>query len=74
MLPALCCQQRETGRAVQGQLVGVALSFLRNFGVLSGVSGALSVLSAGVGSLTGDQQAQRERQEARSERQIGCAA
>ena len=56
---------------LQGQLVGVALSFLRNFGVLQGVSGALSVLSAGVGSLTGDQQAAKERQEARSERQIG---
>ena len=57
-----CCRQ--------GQLLGVAISFLRNFGVLSGVSGALSVLSAGVGSLAGDQQAQKERQEARQDRQI----
>ena len=48
----------------------MAISFLRNFGVLSGVSGALSVLSAGVGSLAGDQQAQKERQEARQDRQI----
>ena len=51
----------------------MALSFLRNFGVLSGVSGALSVLSAGVGSLAGDQQAQKERQEARQDRQIRYA-
>lgn len=50
--------------------MGVALSFLRNFGVLKGASGALGALSAGVGSLTGDELGQRERQEARSERDI----
>ena len=55
----------------QGQLVGVALSFLRNFGLLSGASGALGALSAGVGALAGDQAVQKERQEARAERQIG---
>ncbi len=35
---------------VQGQLVGVALSFLRNFGILSGASGVLGALSSGVAS------------------------
>ena len=35
---------------MQGQLVGVALSFLRNFGILSGVSGVLGALSSGVAS------------------------
>jgi len=38
---------------VQGQLVGVALSFLRNFGVLSGASGVLGRLSASVAALGG---------------------
>ena len=33
---------------VQGQLVGLALSFLRNFGILSGASGVLRALSSGV--------------------------
>lgn len=36
--------------ALQGQLVGVALSFLRNFGILSGASGVLGALSSGVAS------------------------
>ena len=35
---------------VQGQLFGVALSFLRNFGILSGASGVLGALSSGVAS------------------------
>ncbi len=35
---------------VQGQLVGLALSFLRNFGILSGASGVLGALSSGVAS------------------------
>ena len=35
---------------MQGQLVGVALSFLRNFGILSGASGVLGALSSGVAS------------------------
>ena len=30
---------------MQGQLVGVALSFLRNFGILGGASGVLGALS-----------------------------
>lgn len=34
----------------QGQLMGVALSFLRNFGILSGASGVLGALSSGVAS------------------------
>ena len=38
---------------VRGQLVGVALSFLRNFGVLSGASGVLGRLSASVAALGG---------------------
>ncbi len=35
---------------MQGQLVGVALSFLCNFGILSGASGVLGALSSGVAS------------------------
>ena len=35
---------------LQGQLLGVALSFLRNFGILSGASGVLGALSSGVAS------------------------
>ena len=35
---------------MQRQLVGVALSFLRNFGILSGASGMLGSLSSGVAS------------------------
>lgn len=38
---------------MRGQLVGVALSFLRNFGVLSGASGVLGRLSASVAALGG---------------------
>ncbi|KAK9815130.1 hypothetical protein WJX73_008307 [Symbiochloris irregularis] len=54
---------------IKGQLVGVAISFLTNFGLLKGASGALGVLSAGVGALAGDAAAQRR--EARADRQIG---
>ena len=35
---------------VQGQLVGLALSFLPIFGILSGASGVLGALSSGVTS------------------------
>ena len=35
---------------VQGQLVRVALSFLRNFGILSGVNGVLEALTSGAAS------------------------
>ena len=41
---------KHTHCCVQGQLVGVALSFLRNFGILSGASGVLGALSSGVAS------------------------
>lgn len=43
---------------MQGQLVGVALSFLRNFGIFSGASGVLGALSRGVAALGTDQAAQ----------------
>ena len=43
---------------VQGQLIGVALSFLRNFGIFSGASGVLGALSRGVAALGTDQAAQ----------------
>lgn len=53
----------------QGQVTTVALSFLRNFGLsFSGASGVLGALSAGVGSLAGDNN--RERQQERREREI----
>jgi vacuolar protein sorting-associated protein 13A/C len=44
---------KPSGTRAQGQLVGVALSFLRNFGVLSGASGVLGRLSASVAALGG---------------------
>ena len=47
----------------------VALSFLRNFGI-SGTSGVLSALSAGVGSLAGDEEVDKQRQKSRQEREI----
>ena len=43
---------------VQGQLIGVALSFLRNFGIFSGASGVLGALSRGVAAIGTDQAAQ----------------
>ena len=51
--------------ACKGQLVGVALSFLRNFGIVSGASGVLGALSSGVASTALDdrfavQQAQQK--------------
>ena len=49
----------------------VALSFLRNFGFFSGTSGVLGALSAGVGSLAGDREVDKERQKDRREREIG---
>lgn len=39
---------------VQGQLVSVAISFLRNFGLFSGASGILGLLSSGVAGIAGD--------------------
>lgn len=56
---------------LQGQVVTVALSFLRNFGIFSGTSGVLGALSAGVGSLSGDQDVEKERQRERRDREIG---
>ena len=47
----------------------MAFSFLRNFGI-SGTSGVLGALSAGIGSLAGDQETDKERQRVRSEREI----
>ncbi|KAK9834254.1 hypothetical protein WJX81_000411 [Elliptochloris bilobata] len=59
-------------RQVRGQLVGVALSFLRNFGVLSGASGVLGRLSASVAALGGGGPwAAEERLSARQARNIG---
>ena len=55
----------------QGQLVGVALSFLRNFGIFSGASGVLGALSRGVAALGADQKSAEERAAARQQRAIG---
>ena len=43
---------------MQGQLIGVALSFLRNFGIFSGASGVLGALSRGVAAIGTDKAAQ----------------
>jgi len=45
---------REIMQTVQSQLVTVAISFLRNFGLFSGASGILGLLSSGVGAMAGD--------------------
>ena len=51
----LCClMRREIVQTVQSQLVTVAISFLRNFGLFSGASGILGLLSSGVGAMAGD--------------------
>jgi vacuolar protein sorting-associated protein 13A/C len=60
-----------SGGDAQGQLVGVALSFLRNFGIFSGASGVLGALSRGVASLGADQRSTEERAAARQQRNIG---
>lgn len=36
---------------VQSQLLGVAFSFMRNFGMLSGASGIFGILSTGVATI-----------------------
>ena len=51
---------------LQNQLMGVALSFLRNFGVLSGASGVLGALSAGVASAALDDRFAVQRAQQRS--------
>jgi hypothetical protein len=59
----------EEWKHIQGQVTTLALSFLRNFGLsFSGASGVLGALSAGVGSLAGDDE--KERQRERREREI----
>ena len=64
-----CRQTSDNAAATQGQVTTVALSFLRNFGLsFSGASGVLGALSAGVGSLAGDDN--KERQRDRREREI----
>jgi hypothetical protein len=45
---------RDLQQAVQGELLGVALSLVRNFGVIGGASRVLGMLSAGVAKLSGD--------------------
>lgn len=49
----------------------VAFRFIRNFGIFSGTSGVFGALSAGVGSLAGDQEMNEERQKERRDREIG---
>ena len=65
MQPGLMCGAHATvglnrpyDSGVQGQLIGVALSFLRNFGIFSGASGVLGALSRGVAAIGTDQAAQ----------------
>jgi vacuolar protein sorting-associated protein 13A/C len=56
---------------LQGQVAGVALSFITNFGVFSGASGVLGALSRGVASLGTDNKTAEERAAARQQRSIG---
>jgi hypothetical protein len=42
---------REIMHVVQSQLLGVAFSFMRNFGMLSGASGIFGILSTGVATI-----------------------
>ena len=51
----------------QGQLGGIALSFVQNFGIFSGASGVLGALSRGVASLGADQATAEQRAQARPE-------
>ena len=55
----------------QGQVVGVALSFLWNFGIFSGASGVLGALSRSVAALGADNKSADERTAARQQRTIG---
>jgi hypothetical protein len=50
--------------------MGVALSFLRNFGILSGASGVLGALSAGVATLANDERYDSARATRQQERNI----
>ncbi|KAL0043199.1 hypothetical protein WJX82_002022 [Trebouxia sp. C0006] len=60
----------EVGQNIKGQLVGVALSFLRNFGILSGASGVLGALSSGVASAALDDRFAVQRAQQKQERSI----
>lgn len=52
-------------------MVGVALSFLWNFGIFSGASGVLGALSRSVAALGADDKSANERTAARQQRTIG---
>lgn len=39
---------------IQSQLLSVAISFLRNFGLFSGASGLIGLISSGVAGIAGD--------------------
>jgi vacuolar protein sorting-associated protein 13A/C len=54
----------------QGQVMGVALSFLRNFGIFSGASGVLGALSASVATLAADDHYDTARAARQQERNI----
>ncbi|KAL0043201.1 hypothetical protein WJX82_003394 [Trebouxia sp. C0006] len=60
----------EVGQNIKRQLVGVALSFLRNFGILSGASGMLGSLSSGVASAALDDRFAVQRAQEKQERSI----
>ena len=51
-------------------MTAVAFTFIRNYGILSGASGVLGMLSAGVGRLGGDESTDKERAQDRQEREI----
>ena len=44
----------ELWQAIQGELLGLIVSLVRNFGVIGGASRIFGILSAGVANLTGD--------------------
>ncbi|DBB13389.1 TPA: hypothetical protein ACH3X3_005122 [Trebouxia sp. C0006] len=60
----------EVGQNIKGQLVGVALSFLCNSGILSGASGVLGALSSGVASAALDDRFAMQRAQQKQERSI----
>lgn len=55
---------------LQGQLVGIAFSFIRSFGVFSGASGVLGAISAGLAGVALDQDFASEQSQQRQERNI----
>ncbi|DBA65517.1 TPA: hypothetical protein ACH3X2_003173 [Trebouxia sp. C0005] len=60
----------EVSQNIKGRLVGVALSFLRNFGILSGASSVLGALSSGVASAALDDRFAVQRAQQKQERSI----